>query len=81
VARGILALTFAEESDYDRATVGDAWTRPTVREELESGADEISVRIEESGEEFTFTHGFASKEREILLSGGLLRYLREQAAA
>jgi aconitate hydratase len=81
VAQGILALTFEDESDYDRARVGDTWTLPGVRQELESGADEIGVRIEESGEEFTVTHDLAPREREILVSGGLLHYLREQAAA
>ena len=81
VAQGILALTFEDESDYDRARVGDTWTLPGVRQELESGADEIGVRIEESGEEFTVTHDLAPREREILVSGGLLHYLRERAAA
>ena len=30
VAQGILALTFVEESDYDRAEVGQTWTLPNV---------------------------------------------------
>jgi aconitate hydratase len=81
VAQGILALTFELESDYDRARVGDTWTLPAVRQELANGADEIGVRIEESGDEFTVAHDFAPMEREILLSGGLLHYLKEQAAA
>jgi aconitate hydratase len=81
VAQGILALTFGNESDYDRARVGDTWTLPNVRQELENGADELGVKIQESGDEFTVTHDFAPKEREILLSGGLLHYLKEQAAA
>jgi predicted aconitate hydratase len=81
VAQGILALTFEDESDYERARVGDSWTLPGVRQELENGADEIGVRIEDSGEEFTVTHDFAPREREILVSGGLLHYLKEQAAA
>ena len=38
---------------------------------------EITVKIEESGDEFTVTHDFAPKEREILISGGLLHYLQE----
>jgi aconitate hydratase len=81
VAQGILALTFADESDYERAKVGETWTLPNVREGLANGADEITVRIEDSGDEFSVTHDFAAKEREILLSGGLLHYLKEQAAA
>jgi aconitate hydratase len=77
VAQGILALTFEHESDYDRAEVGETWSLPRIRQELEDGADEITVRIEDSGDEFKVTHDFAPKEREILLSGGLLHYLQE----
>jgi DNA primase len=54
---------------------------PVKWEELENGAEEITVRIEDTGDEFTVTHDFAAKEREILLSGGLLHYLKEQAPA
>jgi aconitate hydratase len=82
VAQGILALTFADEDDYDLAEVGETWTLPSVKRELEEGAERISVRIEESGRELSLAHDFAPKEREILASGGLLSYLRgEQAVA
>lgn len=77
VAQGILALTFKDPEDYDRARVGETWSLPRVREELEEGSDGITVRIEESGEELSVTHDFAPKERQILIEGGLLRYLRE----
>ena len=36
------------------------------------------MQIEESGDEFTVTHDFAPKEREILIEGGLLHWLQEQ---
>jgi aconitate hydratase len=77
VAQGILALAFADESDYDRAEVGNTWTLPKVRDELGGDGDTITVRDEDSGEEFEVTHDFAPKERELLLEGGLLRWLRE----
>src|SRR3954453_8405692 len=80
VAQGILALTFKDEADYDRAEVGETWTLPKVKQELEEGADEITVKIDESGDEFTVEHDFAPKEREILVEGGLLHYLREQGS-
>jgi aconitate hydratase len=80
VAQGILALTFKDESDYDRAEVGQTWSLPNVKRELEEGSEEITVRIEDSDDEFTVTHDFAPKEREILVEGGLLRYLKEQGA-
>ncbi len=78
VAQGILALTFKDEADYDRANVGDTWVLPNIKQELEDGAEDIAVRIEESGDEFVVTHDFAPKEREILVQGGLLHYLKEQ---
>jgi aconitate hydratase len=80
VAQGILALTFVDEADYDRAEVGQTWTLPNVRQELEDGAEQIRVEVD-GGEAFAVTHDFAPKEREILLHGGLLHYLKEQRAA
>jgi aconitate hydratase len=75
IAQGIVALTFKDEADYDRAEVGETWTLPQVREELSRGAAEITVRTE-SGEELKLLQDLAPKEREILLSGGLLHYLQ-----
>jgi aconitate hydratase len=77
VAQGILALTFADPADYDRAEVGQTWSLPRVRDELSEGSEEITVKIEDSGDEFTVTHDFAPKEREILIEGGLLHWLQE----
>jgi aconitate hydratase len=77
VAQGILALTFKEDSDYDRAEVGDCWRLPKVKEELEEGSDEITVEIE-GGDSFAVTHDFAPKECEILVQGGLLHWLQEE---
>jgi len=78
VAQGILALTFADESDYDRAKVGDTWRLPRVKQELEEGADEITVEIGGSDDSFKVGHDFAPKEMEILVMGGLLHYLKEK---
>lgn len=77
VAQGILALTFADEVDYDRAEVGQTWTLPRVREELQSDADTVTAHIEETGDQVVLTHDLAPKEREILVRGGLLEYLRQ----
>src|SRR5438093_7474393 len=51
-AQGIVPLTFKDEQDYDRAEVGACWTLPKIREELESGSDDITVQVE-GGDEFT----------------------------
>src|SRR3954465_9627507 len=77
VAQGILALTLDDEH-AERAEVGQTWTLPRVREELESGAERITVCNEDSGDEFSVSHDLAEKGREALLLGGLLEYLRQQ---
>jgi aconitate hydratase len=76
VAQGILALTFKDDSDYDRAEVGETWKLPNIKDELSNGSDEITVEIE-GGDSFKVTHDFAPKEREILVEGGLLHWLKE----
>jgi aconitate hydratase len=77
VAQGILPLTFAAESDYDKAEVGDCWTFANVRDELsDESTDEVTVEIEGKGE-IKLTHDLAPTEREILVEGGLLHWLQE----
>src|SRR6059058_444153 len=76
VAQGILALTFKDDADYDRAEVGQCWKLPNIKQELENGAEDIMVEVED-GEPFKVTHDFAPKEREVLVEGGLLHWLKE----
>jgi aconitate hydratase len=78
VAQGIVALTFSVESDYDKAEVGQMWTLPEIKRELSEGAQTISARIEDTGDQLTLSHDFSEHEREILIAGGLLSYLRER---
>jgi aconitate hydratase len=77
LAQGIVPLTFSDGSDYDKAEVEQCWEFPKLREELQDGADSISVRIDD-GEELKLDHDFSEHERKILLAGGLLSYLRNQ---
>jgi aconitate hydratase len=78
VAQGILALTFADESDYDRAEVGQVWRLADIRQALADGAETITALIVDADEEIRLTHDFSEHEREILVAGGLLSYLRER---
>jgi 3-isopropylmalate dehydratase small subunit len=80
LAQGIVPLTFAEESDYDKAEVERCWKFPKLRQELEQGSETITVQIDD-GEELRLRQDFSEHEREILLAGGLLRYLRERGPA
>ncbi len=77
LAQGIVPLTFSDESDYDKAEVEQCWEFPNLREELEQGADTITAKIDD-GEELKLSQDFSEHEREILIAGGLLSYLRDQ---
>jgi len=80
VAQGILALTFDDPGDHERAEVGQTWELPHLREELEQGSEAITATID--GErEITLRHDFTDKERDVLLCGGLLAYLSKGGEA
>ncbi len=78
IAQGIVALTFDDESDYDRAEVGQTWTLPELKRELSEGSDTITARVEEDERQLTLRHDLSESEREILIAGGLLSYLRDR---
>jgi aconitate hydratase len=79
IAQGIVPLTFHDEADYDRAEIGQTW-RISRLTAIAEGEDEIPVETE-TGEEFVVTHDLLPREREIVVAGGLIRYLREEQPA
>ena len=81
VAQGILALTFKDESDYDRAEVGqmlDAAQGPARSSRRAPTRSPSRSRTRATSSRST--HDFAPKEREVLIEGGLLHYLREHGS-
>jgi aconitate hydratase len=79
IAQGIVPLLFRDESDYDRAKLGQTW-RISDLHAIAEGDDEVEVEIHGVGE-LTLTHDLLPREREIVVAGGLIRYLREQQPA
>jgi aconitate hydratase len=79
IAQGIVPLLFKAASDYDKAELGQTWHIANLHA-IAEGEDELEVEIE-GGETFTVTHDFLPREREIVVAGGLIRYLREQQPA
>src|ERR671936_538273 len=79
IAQGIVPLLFKDEADYDRAELGQPWHIHNLHA-IADGEDELEVEIE-GGDSFTVTHDFLPREREIVVAGGLIRYLREQQPA
>jgi aconitate hydratase len=76
---GILALTFADESDYDRLEQGARLEIAGVRDAIASGGDELTARPD-GGSPIRLQLDLLPREREIVLAGGLLRALSEQPA-
>jgi aconitate hydratase len=79
IAQGIVPLLFREEADYDRAELGQAW-RVSGLHGIAEGEDELEAEIEGVAT-ITLTHDLLPREREIVVAGGLIRYLREQQPA
>jgi aconitate hydratase len=79
IAQGIVPLLFKDESDYDEAELGQTW-RISGLHGIAHGEDELDCEIREDGT-IVLTHDLLPREREIVVAGGLIRYLREQQPA
>ena len=76
IDQGILPLVFASEDDYERVTRGEAWKIEGVREAVSSRETQLVVKSE-SGEDIPLEARLLPREREVLLAGGMLKYLHE----
>jgi aconitate hydratase len=82
IAQGIVPLLFREASadeDYAKAALGQTW-RISGLHGIARGDDELDVEIDGAGS-LVVTHDLLPREREIVVAGGLIRYLREQEPA
>jgi aconitate hydratase len=76
IAQGIVPLLFKDGADYDQAELGQTW-RLSGLQEIAEGLDEIPCQID-GDQEITFTHDLLPREREIVVAGGLIRYLKQE---
>lgn len=75
VNSGILPLTFEEEADYDKISLGDKLTLPNVREELKEGSI-VTVKNETTGDTFKTECIVSERQKGALLAGGTLNYTK-----
>ena len=75
IAQGVLPLLFANEDDHNSVVVGDEWRIEHLREAVAGGAETVSCLIN-SGGDIQLRIALMRREREILLAGGMLGYLR-----
>jgi aconitate hydratase len=79
IAQGIVPLLFKDAGDYDKAELGQPW-RISGLQAIAEGEDDLQCEIEGVGE-ITLTHDLLPREREIVVAGGLIRYLAEEQPA
>jgi aconitate hydratase len=77
---GIIPLTFKEGDDFLKIQQGDHLRMTHLRSGLQEGG---FLRVENVTQQRVFeaSHGLNSREKEILLDGGLLNYIREERLA
>jgi aconitate hydratase len=78
INNGIVPALIDDEV-YNKAQQGDTWRLPRIREEIASGSREFTLELD--GETVKVRNDLNRHEREQLLAGGLLRYLKQRDAA
>jgi aconitate hydratase len=78
INNGIVPLLIDREV-YEQALLGQEWHLPKVRSEIAGGSATITLQVE--GRSFTVGNDLNHPERDQLLAGGLLRYLKGRAAS
>ncbi|HPQ53676.1 MAG TPA: aconitate hydratase [Spirochaetota bacterium] len=71
---GILPLVFKNTADYDAINQGDSFSAKDLRAAVKAGTD-ITLVI--NGTSFAFSLIASSRQREILLDGGLLNFTKK----
>ncbi len=75
---GILPLTFQNETDYDRISLGDTLVLPNIRDCVQNGQS-IVLKNETTGEQYPLHNAFSDRQIDLLLAGGLLDYTRNNS--
>jgi aconitase A len=75
ISQSILPLLFREEDDYERVSRGDTWKFEGVREPIAAGEQTLVVNTDD-GTKIELEIRLSPREREVLLAGGTLKFLR-----
>ena len=77
INNGILPLTFANEADYADIDQMDELSLPDVRAAITAGKECLTLRNETKGHDYAVLLPLTSRQRGMILAGGLLNYTRE----
>jgi len=71
---GILPLQFLNSDDYEKINYGDRFKISNIIESVKTG---LNIKVEIAGVIYEMMLSAGARQRQILLSGGLLNFTRE----
>src|SRR5712691_6074635 len=74
-----IAPFLIDDKIHARARIGDTLVMPHIRKEIAEGTGVITLLLDRDS--FIGRTAFSDRERDLLLAGGLLRYLRESGSS
>ncbi len=75
---GIIPMTFANESDYDRIDMSDELRIDNVKGQIENG-ETVKVTNVTKGFDFDVNVNFSQRQKDMIFAGGLLNYTKKNA--
>ena len=72
---GIVPLTFRNEKDYEKIDQGDDIEIPNIKETIKKGGA-LKVINKTKGTEFEVQYNLSNRQKEIVLAGGTLAYMK-----
>ncbi len=78
INNGILPLSFADPDDYSRIGQGDVLSLPGVREKIGAKEETLVLRNETRGENYSVLLPLSDRQRGMILSGGLINFIRSR---
>ena len=75
---GIIPMTFANESDYDRIDMPDILKIDNIKEQIENGGT-LKVTNVTKGFDFDVIVNFSQRQKDMIFAGGLLNYTKKNA--
>ena len=74
---GILPLAFIDPSDYEEIETGDTINVQSIRDQLKNANDNIVLKV--NGKKIECQNGFSKRETDVLLTGGIINYVKKQS--
>ena len=75
---GIIPLTFKNDGDYNKIDQGDDIEIPNIKNIIKDG-EALKVKNKTKGVEFEVDYNLSDRQREIILAGGTLAYMKNKS--